>query len=79
MRIEITLQIDERAAKPYWSGKLIHKETTILEVVSQTFEPKDDHDFARRYQNVCARMMKELSGMADVKNIKALFLLNETT
>ena len=79
MKIDITVQIDERAAKPYWSGKLIHGERTILEVVSQTFDPKDDHDFARRYQNVCARLMKEVAGMADVRSIKALFFLNETT
>lgn len=61
MRIEITLQVDERKQLPYWSAKAIHSDKIFLEVVSQTFDEIDGEDMKRRYQNVCVKMIKELT------------------
>jgi hypothetical protein len=77
MKLEITLEIDERKSMPYWSAKAIHEGKVFIQVVSQTFDDKDDSDMSRRFHNVCVRTIKELTQRIPSPELKVLFIHNQ--
>lgn len=76
MKLEIKLEIDERKSLPYWSAKAVHEGKVFIEVVSQTFDDRDDLDMSRRFHNVCVRTIKELTKRIPSPELKVLLIHN---
>lgn len=73
-KIEVTIRLDERKQKPYWSSRLVHDDKVLLEVVSQTFDFKDAQGFISNYERCNNRMMKELINRKDFSALRLLLI-----
>lgn len=69
MKIEVRIRLDRRQL-PYWSAMAIHERNVVLETQSEVFNPRNAKDFRERFENVTARIMKELQ--ANPKHAEAI-------
>ena len=66
MLIVTTIKIDLKQ-QAYWSFQLVHDKNVMLEVISDTFNPRNKYEPWKQYEMASNRMAKEIMAEGGMK------------